>query len=228
MKEKLDNNETKQKKKKNILLIALKKHKVSLAFVLFFVFASTTFAWFIYNKTVDMGLQAHVKTWDIHLASGDGDTYQFNLSDLYPGMPQATDSVRVVNAGEMDASLSFTVKSLILFGEEKELNTDYTVTVNNGVYTINGFPFELSFSLTADSVVAGDSTTLSFVLDWDYANSEPECQAIDQATGESYNKCDVEDTELGEKSYEYAQTHPDDPSLAIVLKLQFQEVNPNP
>jgi hypothetical protein len=212
-------------KKKNILLIALKRHKYSLAFVLFFVFASTAFAWFIYNKTVDMGLNAHVKAWDIHLAAGDGETYTFNLSDLYPGMPEATDSVVVVNDGEMDADLSFTVKELVLFGETKTLNTDYTVTVNNGVYTINGFPFELSFSLTSDSVSAGAQTTLSFVLNWDYDNNEPECQGTD-AGGEPYNICDAEDTELGEKSYEYSQTNPDDPSLAIVLRLQFQEARP--
>ena len=50
-------------------------------------------------------------------------------------MPDATDSVNIINGGEMAASLSMEVKSLKLFGEDQVLGTDYTVTVNNGVYT---------------------------------------------------------------------------------------------
>ncbi len=222
--EKLSNNESREKK--NILLLALKRHKISLAIVLFFICATSTFAWFIYNKTVNFGLQAHVKAWDIQLGDGSGDTYTFAISDLYPGMPDATDSVNIINGGEMAASLSMEVKSLKLFGEDQVLGTDYTVTVNNGVYTINGYPFTLTFSLSGDSLNPGALTTLVAELKWDYANSEAACQATDPITNEPYNKCDEEDTEMGERSYEYSQANPNGNSIEIVLKLQFVEQQP--
>jgi len=220
----LSNNDSHEKK--NILLLALKRHKISLAIVLFFIFASTTFAWFIYNKTVNFGLQAHVKAWDIQLGDGSGDTYTFAISDLYPGMDDATDSVNIINGGEMAASLSMEVKSLKLFGVEQTLGTDYTVSVSEGVYTINGYPFTLKFNLSGDSLNAGAVTTLVAELVWDYDNNEAACQATDPTTHEAYNKCDVEDTEMGERSYEYSQTNPTGNSIEIVLKLQFVEQLP--
>ena len=220
----LSSNES--RKKKNILLLALKRHKISLAIVLFFICASTTFAWFIYNKTVNFGLQAHVRAWDIQLGDGSGDTYTFAISDLYPGMADATDSVNIINGGEMAASLSMEVKSLKLFGETQTLGTDYTVTVNNGVYTINGYPFTLTFRLSGDTLNPNAVTTLVAELKWDYANNEAACQATDPITNEPYNKCDEEDTEMGERSYEYSQANPDGNSIEIVLKLQFVEQQP--
>lgn len=222
----------KEKKKKNILLIALKKHKISLAIVMFFAFASVSFAWFIYNKTVDVSVQGHVKSWNLELGDGEGDTFVFRLSDLYPGMPDASDSVAITNSGEMNATLALEFDSLKLFGEEQVQGTDYTVSVADGVYTISGYPFNLSFSLGATELSAGSAITsgLSFQLTWDYDNSEAEC------TVGGVNICDAEDTELGEKSYLYhsgdgTDEHPahpasEYPSLEIVIKLNMTESRP--
>ena len=241
--------EEQKKKKKNILLIALKRHKISLAFVLFFAFASVSFAWFIYNKTVDVTVQGHVKSWNLELGDGSGDTFVFQLSDLYPGMPDAADAVAISNNGEMNATLSLEFNSLKLFGEEQQIKDathtvkkdadhpngyDFEVqyTAATGVYKIIGYPFDLSFKLGATQLNAGSAITsgLSFDLKWDYDNSEAAC------TVNNVNICDQEDTELGEKSYLYhsgdgTDAHPahpssEYPSLEIVIKLDMVETRP--
>jgi len=222
--------------KKNILLIALRKHRISLAIVLFFVFASTTFAWFIYNKTVDLGMGAHVKSWKVFLGDDDeGDTYEIELSDLYPGMTAIDgEEIPVTNDGEMDATVSIQIKSLTLFGEEQTMGApgatcdatiphddpnyvcDYTIAVSvesgKTVYTVTGYPFELKFYLGSTNLSAQHSSTLNYSLKWDYES----CPANDTS-------CDEKDTWYGEKSYEYGN---DNPSLEVVMTLNFTEVSP--
>ena len=225
------NKNTAEEKKKNILLIALKRHKYSLAFVLFFVFASTAFAWFIYNKTVDMGLNAHVKSWKVYMGDGDeGDSYIIDLEDLYPGMtPISGESIPISNDGEMDATVSIQIKSLYLFGEEQNQGApgvtcdatiprddpnyvcDYTIAITTDasgrtVYTIEGYPFTLQFNLGLSMLGAGGNSDLNYSLTWAYES----CPANDTS-------CDEIDTWYGEKSYEYGvayraayrQEHPD-------------------
>lgn len=229
-----------KKEKKNILLIALKRHKISLFIVLFFVMASTAFAWFVYNKTVDLSMSAHVKAWKVYLGDDDtGDTYEINLSDLYPGMADIDgEEIPVNNEGEMDANVTVQVKSLKLFGVEQLQGApgatcdstiphndpsyvcDYTVSqavygTNGTVFTIEGYPFELKFYL-ANTVLGYEenhnSSTLDYSLEWDYES----CPANDTS-------CDEKDTWYGEKSFEYGSANP---SLEVVLTVKFTEVTP--
>ena len=224
------NKEEKQNKKKSILLTILRRHKIGIAIVLFFIFASSTFAWFIYNKTVDMGLHAHVKTWDVMLGNGQDDTYEFRISDLYPGMENAYDTVNVINNGEMSADLSITFKSITLFGVEQTQGVDYNVVVtNNGrTFNITGYPFTLTFTLGAAQIGEGQSSNLSFSLTWPYERNDASCFVDGNNQPTTVNQCDIEDTQYGERSYEFSQTNPDDYSLAIEITMSFTETVPGP
>lgn len=236
-KEVVSNDETTEKEKKNILLVALKRHKYSLIFVLFFVFASTAFAWFIYNKTVDVGLGAHVKSWKVYLGDDEeGDTYVIELSDLYPGMATIEgEQIPITNDGEMDANVSIQIKSLKLFGVEQVPGApgascdatidhssssylcDYTIvrTEESGrtVFTIQGYPFKLQFYLGSTTLQSQHSSTLNYSLKWDYESCDDEEDL----------SCDIKDTWYGEKSYEYGN---DNPSLEVIMTLNFTEITP--
>ena len=229
--------ENNKEKKKNILLIALKRHKISLFIVLFFVMASTAFAWFVYNKTVDLSMGAHVKAWKVYLGDDEeGDTYEIDLSDLYPGMDSIDgDEIPINNVGEMDANVSIKIKSLKLFGvnqiqgapgancdsridhNDPNYVCDYTVTqtasgTNGAIYTINGYPFELKFYLNTTVLGVNSSANLDYSLDWDFES----CPANDTS-------CDERDTWYGEKSFEYGSANP---SLEVVITVNFTEVTP--
>lgn len=218
----MNHNSQDSKKNKNILFIVLKKHKIVLLFILFFAFASTSLAWFIYNKTVDMSIHAHVRAWDVVLGDGEEGSYEFRIADLYPGMPDSTDSINIVNNGELGADLSISIKSITLFGELQS-EDDYTLTVSDDgkTFIVEGYPFDLRFEVGSSTIAAGGKSALRFELTWDYENDEPECTVTDD-TG-TYNQCDREDTLLGEKSYEFSSNpdNADQSSLVIELSIDI-------
>ena len=217
----------KDEKKKNLFLIILKKHKISLILILFLSFASVTFAWFIYNRTVGLGLQGKIKTWDVYLNTKETEDYQFMISSLYPGMPDATDTVNIYNDGEIDADLEIYVKSVTLFGETQVKNTDYTVDVSadGSTYEIKGYPFSIKFTLGNKTVAHESNQPLEFELLWNYDNTDEEgCTITD-----GVNSCDLEDTEYGEASAEFEDSQASLPesekqaSLIIELELRFTQ-----
>ncbi len=217
----------KDEKKKNLFMIILKKHKISLILILFLSFASVTFAWFIYNRTVGLGLPAHIKAWDVYLNTKETENYQFTISSLYPGMPNATDSVNIYNDGEIDADLEIYVKSVTLFGEVQTENVDYTVNVSQdgSTYNIEGYPFSIQFSLDNSTIVAGDHEELTFESVWNYDNTnEPGCTVTN-----GVNSCDLIDTDYGERSAEFEDSQADLPelekqsSLIIESDLRFSQ-----
>ena len=125
MKEEILNTEEKESHENNkkIIIAVLKKHKIALLLIIFLVMVSSTFAWFIYNKTVDMSLHAHVKAWNIQLGEEDEsqDKYEISISALYPGMTsidttQSGGGIPIVNNGELAADVSIRISSLTLFG----------------------------------------------------------------------------------------------------------------
>lgn len=218
------------KTNKSILLLAIKKHKLGLLIVLFLILVSSTACWFIFNTHVDLGLQAHIKSWDFKIQN-DGDEIAFNIDALYPGMNIKTDSRNLINNGEIGGTLSLDIKSIELFGVTR---TDYTIekSEDGREIIVKGFPFELKVSINKNVLLANtdDSALLEYTLKWDYENDEPECIAtrdLEDGSIESYNKCDEEDTLLGEESFTFSNTegNEDKPSLIIKIDVNIKQVD---
>ncbi len=221
-------------KKKDILFIVLKKHKIGLLLIAFLIMVSSTFAWFINNKTVDLSLHAHVKAWNIELGDDeDGDTYVIEIADLYPGMATIDTSngagIPINNNGEIDASIDIDIVSITLFGKLQSSN-DYTLEKNttaNGIeFVIKGYPFVLSFRLSADYLTSGASTTLNYTLEWVYEKDDnTQCSLVNDEV--TIDNCDALDTYFGEKSYEFS-SNPDnqgESSLVIQMKMNVTQAN---
>lgn len=222
--------------KKNILLTVLKKHKIGLLLIVFLLTVSGTFAWFVYNKTVDMSLHAHVKAWNIELGDDDGDTYVIEIDDLYPGMTTIDTKngggIPITNNGEIAANIQIDIVSITLFGElqDKE-KQDYvleeTTTSEGKKFTVKGYPFVLSFTLSSDYLTSGSSTTLNYSLEWVYEkDSSYDCTFKDD-DGNVLNDCDAQDTYFGEKSYAFSSdpAHINEPSLVIQMKMNVTQAN---
>ena len=218
-----------EKTNKSIVLLALKKHKLGLLIVLFLILVSSTTCWFIFNTHVDLGLQAHIKSWDFKIQN-DGDEIAFEVNALYPGMTTKTDSRNLVNNGELGGTLSLDIKSIELFGVNR---TDYTVERLDGgkKIVVHGFPFVLTVTLDKDILLANekDSALLEYTLEWDYENDEPECiitEELEDGTLDTYNKCDREDTELGEESFTFSTTpgNEEKPSLVVKIDINIKQI----
>lgn len=220
---------------KHILLTVLKRHKIGLLVILLLIMISSTFAWFIYNKTVDMGLMAHVKTWNIELGDSDEEEiYEIKIEALYPGMASidtaaAGGGIPIHNSGEVAANISVDITSITLFGVEQVEGTDYTLekSADGKTFTVTGYPFVLKFILASSALAVGARSEFNYTLEWDYENDEEECTKDENGNTMNYNRCDVEDTELGEASYKFSQQHINDTikpsSLVISMKMDVTQ-----
>lgn len=226
------NIQTEVKQKKNIILTVLKHHKIGILIIIFLMMVSSTFAWFVYNKTVNMALITHVKSWNIELGDDkEGDTYEIKIDDLYPGMATIDTAngggIPIVNNGEIAADISIEIISITLFGELQTLGTDYDIVRTDAVsgteFKIDGYPFILVFKLSSDYLTSGASGNLNYTLEWDYENSEAECMQDASGNALDYNRCDAEDTAFGEKSYEFSSANPNDSSLIIQMKMNVTQ-----
>lgn len=220
-------------KKDNIIITVLKKHKIGILLVIFLCMVSSTFAWFVFNKTVDMALTTHVKAWNIELGDEDEeDTYVIEIADLYPGMATINTAsgggIPITNSGEIAADISVDIVSITLFGELQKAGEDYILEKrqNNSEteFVVSGYPFILTFKLSSDYLVSGASTALNYSLEWVYENTDPSCYKTDE-DGETYNQCDIDDTYYGEKSYDFSIESPNSSSLVIEMKMNVTQSN---
>ncbi len=220
----VDTSVSDKKKTSNILITVLKRHKIIILLLILFTTLSSTMAWFIYNTTVDMSLQAHVKTWNVYLGEGGVDgVYEFKISDLYPGMADVTDNVDIVNNGEVSASVAVDIKKITLFGVEQVEGVDYTLEIaNNGTeFIIKGYPFNLIFYLGNTALASGGKSAMSFNLTWDYDNdTDPNCTV--DATG--MNSCDLLDTQFGERAYAFSSNPDNEGKSSLVIDLALDIV----
>lgn len=213
-----------KKKSKNILLLALARHKIGLLLVLLLVLISSTLCWFIFNTQVDLDIQAHVKSWNFGF--DDNGSIEVKIDDLFPGVDDQEYSLDLVNYGEMDGTISIDIASITLFGEEQVKGVNYTVerSVDGNTLNIIGYPFDAQVVLGKNTLIATedtnkDTTKLDFKLVWDYDNSDPDC--VDSDSGK--NICDIADTELGSKSYIFSNdlANADTPSLIIEISVDI-------
>ncbi len=242
--ESLNSHSVKEKNKKIILLV-LKKHKISILIVILLIMLSSTFSWFIFNKTIDMQLHAKVKEWNIILGNTTSEkVHEFVVDDLYPGIQGAdptTNTVSIENSGEVAASIKIDVTSITLFGEELggtrcvsdrnqatgDIICIVTSTNEGTVYTLEGFPFVVKFTLSSDEVAPNTLASLVFDLYWEYERDDPECFTAPDGSTSTINYCDIEDTQYGEKSYEFHNNTENDgrSSLEMKLRLDITQIN---
>ena len=231
MQEEIQEKENK-KPKTNILLSVLKKHKLGILIITLMALLSSTMAWFIYNRSVDLMLTAKVKAWDIEIGEGgtQEDSYEIKIDALYPGMENidtvvTKNGVPVHNTGEVPAILTDDVYSITLFGEEQKQGEDYRVekSADGRTFKIVGYPFNISFILKENRIEPGQRSSLDYKLYWDYEHNEPECTQDIDGSQLDYNKCDMEDTKLGEASYIFNKENPDKSSLIIKMRMNITQ-----
>ena len=200
-----------EKKKKNYLLLFLKKNKIKTLLFLFIALVANTYAWFIYNRVVSANLEAHVKSWQVTIDGAMDESITFEIDDLYPGMPEYSDSVTLTNDGEMDARVSFTIHSIRIMDE--------TYTVGEGGETVESlnqklaaYPFNITIESSNELVESGGGeANLHLYVTWAFGDGDPDKDALD--------------TYWGEKSYDFSAANPTTPSIEIVVNVNAEQVN---
>ena len=191
----------------------MKKIKIRNIIVLIVLFAFNAYAWFIYTTKVSMNLTAHVTSWDVEFVSEQGGIVSeitVSVERVYPGMETFERIIQVNNRGDMEARLSYDVRSVKVMdeyyeigqipqGETEELTSDDLEDIIN-----NNYPFKISIEKDESELSAENGVGyFTITVEWDYESGD-----------------DALDTQWGERAYSYYNEHPGENSIELNLLLK--------
>lgn len=208
------------------------------------LFAINSFAWFVFIANGDGNINADVISWDIAFFEDDAqvEILDIDLDDLYPGMPDFSKSIVVKNRSDLNATFSYEVESVSVYGVE--YTTDDLKTSLQ-----NDFPFDITFSYDKTELNKGESLNFTVDATWPF-ESENEYYKLNSLysyieginyyilTDNNYNKINIDstnftsnlanglyvesddaDTYWGEKSVLFKQKYPNMSAMQLKVKL---------
>ncbi len=197
---------SKKKKRKKFTNKKLKGAlKIRTVLILLLTLIVNTYAWFIYISTASTQLNIHVKSWKFEFSSTENtDDVVIFSDDLYPGMKDLKREITAINKGETDASLSYTITSVKIFG--KDLLEGKEAIDADGFKDLlkrENYPFDIQIRMISNGeeynpntpMTKGDEVNIEFSLSWEYERKD--------ADGNTTEENDKIDTEIGNQAYDY-------------------------
>ena len=207
-----------QNKKKRRLI------KPSRLIFLIVLISANTFAWFIYATKIDSSVSVHVRAWNVVFEAGDNEVsniININIDSIYPGMEDYQYEVKAYNRSEVSASLTYQVLSATLLGTEYKtveykqmlgeqvLQTDPT-SASLEMALADNYPFSIFVQTSNNTIALGNGVeTYRLNVVWPFES----------------NHDDI-DTLWGSNAYTYKESHPNSPSITLLIKITITQ-NPN-
>lgn len=197
--------------KNNDVIKSVKKSlRIKVIILLGIMLTFNTLAWFIYSSTISNSIHTSVSAWKIEFENEDeiAEYIDFDLDDLYPGVPDYNNFINVVNYGETAAELSYKIISL------RVLNTTYSdedyTTEQLEAMLLNNYPFKISFSLAGTTIPPNNgSADFQINVNWPYESGDDEA-----------------DTQWGHDSYSFKLANGAAKQIVISIKLIAKQINP--
>ena len=206
------------KQKQELFIVTLikrlvKRVRFSTLLLLAVLFASNSFAWFVYSTRVQNTISAQIKAWSVAFEIGSSSAVSYvtiDVADIYPGMTTFNRSIRASNNGDTPATLSYEVLSVTLFGTT--YTTNQTLTSEQLAYSFShDYPFKINVTLSTGIIGVGNhNESYNISVSWPYDSGD-----------------DEEDTYWGNLAYDYHTLHPDDPSISMEIKVLATQLNPD-
>lgn len=202
--------------KKSIVkaILEVLKRRFKIWHLLFFgiLISVNTFAWFIYMNKVSSDISVRVKAWNVSFQFDNEtmtDYVNFEVEDIYPGMEQRTQSLKVSNDGEMDAELNYKVVYANIFGTIYNTETDNITEEELTRKLANDYPFKITLSSTSNILSKNGSNEYFRVqINWNY-----------ETTDTNGNIQDETDTYWGNLAYTFRQNNINTPCISIRVKI---------
>lgn len=199
----------KMNSKNDVVKVLKKSMRLKVMMLLAVMLTFNTFAWFIYSTSVSNSITTSVKAWKIEFESEYEiiEYIKFDLDDLYPGMPEYTNFINIVNYGDTGANVTYEIVSLKVL---EDLYESPTYTSEDLEYMLNNdYPFLIEFSLS-DPYLVPEVGSCDFIIDatWDYEGGD-----------------DAVDTTWGHDSYNFKQLYPLEKQIIINVKLTATQAN---
>ncbi len=222
----------------------IKKRSMPVRILLILIFSViliiNTYAWFNANEPVNMsGLEADVTPWDVRYYVDDkevlDESVTFTIDELYPGMPDREDTVRIYNMGATSTSITYELTSVKIFGQDMldQLKENGIIQTEGNTTHIfaddTKYPFDISYTYDKtrldgeyvdDETTPNAGATFQFHASWEYQGN---------GTDEEILARDILDTMFGQNAYEYYQNEENDSSKAIeiTVKITSSMIRPN-
>ena len=222
----------------------IKKRSVPARILLITIFSViliiNTYAWFNANEPVNMsGLEANITPWDVRYYVDDkemlDESVTFTIDELYPGMPDREDIVRIYNMSTTSTSIKYELTSVKVFGQEvlDQLKENNMIQTDGNTVQIfaddTEYPFDISYTYDKtrldgeykdDETTPNSGATFKYQASWEYQGNGTEDENLAK---------DILDTKFGKGAYEYYQDEANDPSKAIeiTVKITSSMIHPN-
>lgn len=222
----------------------IKKRSVPARILLITIFSViliiNTYAWFNANEPVNMsGLEANITPWDVRYYVDDkemlDESVTFTIDELYPGMPDREDIVRIYNMSTTSTSINYELTSVKVFGQEvlDQLKENNMIQTDGNTVHIfaddTEYPFDISYTYDKtrldgeykdDETTPNAGATFKYQASWEYQGNGTEDENLAK---------DILDTKFGKGAYEYYQDEANDPSKAIeiTVKITSSMIHPN-
>ena len=208
----------------------IKKRSMPVRILLILIFSViliiNTYAWFQANQPVSMsGLEANITPWDVRYYVDDkeilDETVTFTIDQLYPGMPDREDTVRIYNMSTTSTNITYELTAVKVFGQVVLEQLKENGIIHTDGNTINIFaddtiyPFHISYTYDRtrldgeykdDETTPNAGATFKFQASWEYQGNGTEDENLAK---------DILDTQFGKGAYAYYQDEANDPSKAI-------------
>jgi hypothetical protein len=202
------------KNKKSSKIGVIKPARIIILIV--FIMANT-FAWFIYANKVNSNINVHVKGWNVTFEANQNQiTNQVNVTvdDLYPGMTDYEYNISAYNNSEVTASLTYEIIEARILNDtyvtvegrgsrgETVLSTDL-LSADLEEMLAEDYPFTITLSTTGTLLNTNNGQQDFYLnVEWPYENNQ-----------------DALDTTWGIAASNYKTSHPNSPSISLIVKL---------
>ncbi len=194
----------KDKLKKIIKQITIKR-----LIILILLLIVNSYAWFLFSTKVSTSLETRVIAWKIQFDAdnlSDDNIIEVEVEKIYPGMEDYTQDVQVYNLGDIDATLTYEIISVTVFGDTYTVGDNITKSELSEKME-NEFPFTITIEKTEENLVAESGEgTFTITFSWEFESGNDEL-----------------DTEWGEKAYEFYQENTDQTSFSMQIKLVAEQ-----
>ena len=201
---------------KIIFNVIKKRFKLWHLLIFAIIISVNTFAWFVYMNKVSSDLTVKVKSWNISFQFDNQtmtDYVNFNVTNIYPGMTTETQSLRVSNDGEVDATLNYEVVYANILGTVYDTENG---TITSSALTsklANDYPFKINLSSTSNILSRnGSNEYFNVSISWNY-----------ETTTNGVLQDDV-DTYWGNLAYTFQQQNPTTPCIQVRIKLSAIQI----
>lgn len=147
--------------------VYLKLNLVSLFFIAV-SFLSISLAWFAYSGLSKVSTEIGVKTWYVEFQKDSkpvSNDIVVSLADIYPGMETVYENVRILNKGDSNAQLSYSIVSASVLGEDIGNSDSGTEYVEDKL--AHDYPFKININLEKNFILAhDDSSDFNFSVSW--------------------------------------------------------------